>query len=127
MAKKYTRKLELITGPEQLAAEVERAGASFIGLYMAEFVESFDCFSTKDKKNQYMDYFYNDCFTGQGTKKDLQGKINTAIRIIESGLVEEAMEYVISAAGCGGEAKNTAKALLEGIASGTTSLPEFHK
>ncbi|MBQ4649272.1 MAG: hypothetical protein IJB73_01075 [Firmicutes bacterium] len=127
MAKKYTRKLEPITGLEQLAAAIEGAGASFIGMYMAEFVESFDCFDTKDKKNQYMDYFYNDCFTGQGTKKDLQGKINTAIRIIESGLVEEAMEYVISAAGCEVEAKDAARALLESLASGATALPEFHK
>ena len=94
MAKKYTRKLELITGPEQLAAAIESAGASFIGLYMAEFVESFDCFSTKDKKNQYMDYFYNCCFAGHGTKKELREKLDITIRIIESGLTAEALEYV---------------------------------
>ena len=127
MAKKYTRKLEPIKEAEQLAAAIEDAGTSFIGMYMAEFIESFECFDTKDKKNQYMDYFYNDCFTGQGTKKDLQGKINTAIRIIESGLVLEAMEYVIRADGCEDEAKNAAKALLESLASGAAVLPEFHK
>ena len=127
MAKKYTRKLEPIKEAEQLAAAIEDAGAGFIGLYMAEFIESFECFDTKDKKNQYMDYFYNDCFTGQGTKKDLQSKINTAIRIIESGLVAEAMEYVISVDGCAGEAKDAARTLLEGLASGAAVLPEFHR
>ena len=127
MAKKYTRKLEPIKEAEQLAAAVESAGAGFIGLYMAEFIESFDCFDTKDKKNQYMDYFYNDCFTGQGTKKDLQSKINTAIRIIESGLVLEAMEYVVSADDCVDEAKDATRALLENLASGATVLPEFHR
>ncbi|MBR6584093.1 MAG: hypothetical protein IKK69_00230 [Firmicutes bacterium] len=127
MAKKYTRKLEPIKEAEQLAAAIEDAGAGFIGLYMAEFIESFECFDTKDKKNQYMDYFYNDCFTGQGTKKDLQSKINTAIRIIESGLVLEAMEYVISADDCEGEAKDAARMLMENLASGAIALPEFHK
>ena len=127
MAKKYTRKLEPIKGTEQLATAIEEAGSAFIGLYLAAFIESFDCFDTKDKKNQYMDYFYNDCFTGQGTKKDLQGKINTAIRIIESGLVAEAMEYVVSADRCEDAAKDAARALLESLASGATALPEFHK
>lgn len=127
MAKKYTRKLEPIKEAEQLAAAIEDAGTSFIGMYMTEFIESFDCFDTKDKKNQYMDFFYNDCFTDQGTKKDLQGKINTAIRIIESGLVLEAMEYVISADDCAGEAKDAARALLESLESGAAVLPEFHR
>ena len=127
MAKKYTRKLEPIKEAEQLAAAIEDAGTSFIGMYMAEFIESFECFDTKDKKNQYMDYFYNDCFTGQGTKKDLQSKINTAIRIIESGLVLEAMEYVISADDCVDEAKDAARTLLEGLESGAVMLPEFHR
>ena len=127
MAKKYTRKLEPIKEVGQLAAAIEDAGAAFIGLHMAEFVESFECFDTKDKKNQYMDFFYNDCFTGQGTKKDLQSKINTAIRIIESGLVLEAMEYVVSADDCVDEAKDATRALLENLASGATVLPEFHR
>lgn len=127
MAKKYTRKLEPIKEAEQLAAAIEDAGASFIGMYMAEFIESFDCFDTKDKKNQYMDYFYNDCFTDQGTKKDLQSKINTAIRIIESGLVLEAMEYAVRADGCEDEAKNAARELLEGLENGAVGLPEFHR
>ena len=46
MAKKYTRKLEPIKEAEQLAAAIEDAGAGFIGLYMAEFIESFECFDT---------------------------------------------------------------------------------
>ena len=130
MAKKYERKFEKITGPKQLAAAVKNADAGFIGLYMAEFVESFDCFATKDKKNQYMDYFYNDHFAGCGTKKDLQEKVNTAIRIIESGLVKEAMEYVMGAcegSECEAEAKTAAKDLLESLESGAVKLPEFHK
>ena len=128
MAKKFDRKLEPITGSDQLAAAITGAGTGFIGTYMMEFVDSFDCFSTKDKKNQYMDYFYNDHFAGRGTKKDLMEKVNTAIRIIESGLVAEAMDYVMGASeGVDEEAKVAAKELLESLASGAVKLPEFHK
>ena len=127
MSKTSRRLFDPITTQAELKAEIDRAGAWFIREYIDELADNFDQFRTKELKNQYMDYFYNDCFTGQGTKKDLQGKINTAIRIIESGLVEEAMEYVTSAAGCEGEAKDAAGALLESLASGATALPEFHR
>ena len=130
MARKYIRKLEPIISPDQLETVIAGAGAGFIGTYMSEFVESFDCFATKDKKNQYMDYFYNDHFAGLGTKKELQEKVNAAIRIIESGLVKEAMEYVMGAGEsieCEAEAKTAAKELLESLVSGAVVLPEFHK
>ena len=130
MARKYTRKLEPITSSDQLEAVIAGTGAEFIGTFMMEFVDSFECFGTKDKKNQFMDYFYNDHFAGSGTKKELQEKVNAAIRIIESGLVKEAMEYVMGAcegSECGAEAKTAAKELLESLASGAVALPEFHK
>ena len=130
MARKYTRKLEPINNQSELEEVIRSAGMWFIGTFMMEFVDSFECFATKDKKNQYMDYFYNDHFAGSGTKKELQEKVNAAIRIIESGLVKEAMEYVIGAcegSECEAEAKTAAKELLESLESGAVKLPEFHK
>ena len=43
-----------------------------------------------------MDYFYNCCFAGHGTKKELREKLDITIRIIESGLTAEALEYAAS-------------------------------
>ena len=63
-------------------------------------------------------------------KKEALAKVNSALRIIESGLVKEAMEYVMGAcegSECEAEAKAAAKELLESLASGAVALPEFHK
>ena len=125
MARKYTRKLEPINNQSELEEVIRSAGMWFIGTFMMEFVDSFECFGTKDKKNQFMDYFYNDHFAGSGTKKELQEKVNAAIRIIESGLVKEAMEYVMNEAGSDG--KDGAKLLLKSLADGSVVLPRFER
>ena len=130
MARKYTRKLEPINNQSELEEVIRSAGMWFIGTFMMEFVDSFECFGTKDKKNQFMDYFYNDYAERLGTKKEALAKVNSALRIIESGLVKEAMEYVMGAcegSECEAEAKTAAKELLESLESGAVKLPEFHK
>ena len=130
MARKYTRKLEPINNQSELEEVIRSAGMWFIGTFMMEFVDSFECFATKDKKNQFMDYFYNDYAERLGTKKEALAKVNSALRIIESGLVKEAMEYVMGAcegSECEAEAKTAAKELLESLASGAVELPEFYK
>ena len=85
-----------ITNSQELKAEIDRAGAWFIREYIDELADNFDQFRTKELKNQYMDYFYNCCFAGHGTKKELREKLDITIRIIESGLTAEALRYAAS-------------------------------
>jgi len=96
MSKTTHRLFEPITGLEELRTEVDRAGKDFVRSYMDELADNFDQFRTRELKNQYLDYFYNCCFSGTDTKKDLREKVSIVIRIIESGLTAEALEYAAS-------------------------------
>ncbi len=96
MSKKSYTTLPPITSAEEMKTEIDRIGREFITEFMEELTENYDQFRTKELKNQYIDWFYNCCCAGRGTKKDLLDKINTAIRIMESGLTEAAMEYAAS-------------------------------
>lgn len=93
MTKKSYTALPPITSVEEMKAEIDRIGAVFITEFMEELTDNYDQFRTKELKNQYIDWFYNCCYAGRGTKKELLDKINTAIRIMESSLTEAAMEY----------------------------------
>ena len=96
MTKKSYTNLPPITSAEEMKTEIDRIGSDFITEFMEELTDNYDQFRTKELKNQYIDWFYNCCFAGRGTKKELLDKINTAIRIMESGLTEAAMEYAES-------------------------------
>ena len=96
MSKKSYTTLPPITSVEEMKTEIDRAGAWFFTELMEEITDNYEQFRTKELKNQYIDWFYNCCFAGRGTKKELLEKINTAIRIMESGLTETAMEYAAS-------------------------------
>ena len=96
MSKTSCRLIDPITTQAELKAEIDRAGAWFIREYIDELADNFDQFRTKELKNQYMDYFYNCCFADHGTKKELREKLDITIRIIESGLTAEALEYAAS-------------------------------
>lgn len=100
MAKKSHTTLPPITSAKEMKSEIDRAGAWFFSEFMEELSDNYEQFRTKEMKSQYIDWFYNCCFAGRGTKKELLDKINAAIRIMESGLTEAAMEYVAS---CGKE------------------------
>jgi hypothetical protein len=95
MAKKPHTTLPPITTVEELHTEIDRVGAWFFVEFMEELTDNYDQFRTKELKNQYIDYFYNCCFAGRGTKKELLDKINLAVRIMESGLTEQAVEYAL--------------------------------
>ncbi len=98
MSKTNHRLFEPITSLEELKAEVDRAGADFVRSYMDELADNFDQFRTKELKNQYLDFFYNCCFTGQNTKKEVREKLDITIRIIESDLTAEALNYAAETA-----------------------------
>ena len=96
MAKKSYSSLPPINSVEEMKTEIDRTGAWFFTEFMEELTENYDQFRTKELKNQYVDWFYNCCYAGRGTKKELLEKIDTAVRIMEAGLTAEALEYAAS-------------------------------
>ena len=96
MPKKIRRTMTPITSSEELAAEIEKAGTAFLGTFLEELLDNCEQFQTKELKNQYIDFFYNCCWDGSGTRKELTEKINAAIRIIESGMTDEILDCLIS-------------------------------
>lgn len=93
MSKSSHKLFEPITTPAELKAETDRAGRDFVREYIEELTDNFDQFRTKELKNQYLDYFYNCCFSGKCTKKELRERTDIALRIIESGMADEAVKY----------------------------------
>ena len=112
-----------------LELEINHAGAWFIGSFMVEFVDHYEEFQKKHTKEQFIDYFYNEYYRNIGTKKDLRNRVNIAIRIIESGLVSDAMHHVLatndSKIGCE-ESKINARLMLDCLKDGSSVLPEFY-
>lgn len=125
---KYEKIRKEISSYAELDRAIKSAGAWFIGSFMVEFVDEFDKLADKDKKKDFIEYFYKEYYEGIGDKKELIDKINIAIRIIESEMVEEAMKYVLDCndkkIGCD-MSKTNAILLMERLADGTSILPEF--
>ncbi len=92
------------------------AGLWWIGSFMIEFLMQQEKWSNPETKNNFVKYMHENC---GGTDKDESGtrtRVNCVIRIIESGMVEDALEMVLQAndekIGCE-ESKVNAKHTLE--------------
>ncbi len=122
------RTLKPLVGYEDMEWAIQKAGAWFIGSFMLEFVDNYEKFQDSVEKEKYIDYFYTEYDSVTNDRHQLANRINLAIRIIESGMVEDAMEYVLntndSKIGCD-ESKNNARCLLEALKSGESKLPVF--
>lgn len=107
---------------------IESAGAWFIGSFMLEFVDNYEKFQDKKTKTEHIEYFLKEYDVVMTDINQLRNRINLAIRIIESGIVESAMEYVIN---CNDnnmdceESKVNARYLLECLKNGEIILPVF--
>lgn len=122
------RTLTPLNGYEDMKWAIEKAGAWFIGSFMVEFVDSYEQFQDKNTKTKFIEYFMEeyDCVTED--MNQLRNRINLAIRIIESGMVEDAMEFVLNTnddkLGCD-ESKTNAQFMLDRLKSGESKLPVF--
>lgn len=122
------RTLKPLNGYKDMEWAIQKAGAWFIGSFMVEFVDSYEQFQNKNTKADFLSYFMKeyDCVTDD--ENQLRNRVNLAIRIIESGMVEDAMEYVINTndekLGCD-ESKTNARFMLERLKSGESKLPVF--
>ena len=108
---------------------IEKAGAWFIGSFMLEFVGNYDKFQTRKTKTEFIEYFKKE-YDVVDDIEQLRNRINLAIRIIESGMVKDAMEYVMNTndekIGCI-ESKVNAQFLLDCLENGESKLPVFDK
>ena len=122
------RTLKLLNGYKDMGWAIQKAGAWFIGSFMVEFVDSYEQFQNKNTKADFLDYFMKEYDVVTEDENQLRNRVNLAIRLIESGMVEDAMEYVLNTnddkLGCD-ESKTNAKFMLERLKSGESKLPMF--
>lgn len=122
------RTLKPLEGYRDMVWAIQKAGAWFIGSFMIEFVESYEKFQDRNSKSDFIDYFMKEYGGITEDENQLRNRINIAIRIIESGMVEDAMKYVLEAndskIGCE-ESKVNARFMLERLKLGKSKLPVF--
>lgn len=122
------RTLKPLIGYKDMEWAIQKAGAWFIGSFMVEFVDSYEKFQEKNKKAEFIEYFMKEYDVATDDDNQLRNRINLAIRLIESGMVEDAMEYVINTndekLGCD-ESKINAKFMLGRLKYGESELPMF--
>lgn len=120
--------LELLNGYSDMVDVIKSAGAWFIGSFMMEFVDNYEKLREKNTKNEFIEYFDKEYNCGWKNQHQLRVRINCAIRIIESNMIEDAMNYVLQTndgkIGCE-ESKVNAKLLLDMIHSGEQKVPKF--
>lgn len=122
------RTLKILNGYEDMKWAIEKAGAWFIGSFMVEFVDSYMEFQNKNSKTKFIEHFMEEYDVVTDDINQLRNRINLAIRIIESGMVEDAMEFVLNTndekLGCD-ESKVNAQFMLDRLKSGESKLPIF--
>lgn len=122
------RTLTPLNGYEDMKWAIEKAGAWFIGSFMVEFVDSYEQFQNKNTKSKFIEYFMEEYDAVTDDINQLRNRINLAIRIIESDMVEDAMEFVLNTnddkLGCD-ESKTNAQFMLDRLKSGESKLPVF--
>jgi len=122
------RTLKTLNGYKDMEWAIQKAGAWFIGSFMVEFVDSYEQFQNKNTKSDFLDYFMKEYDVVTDDDNQLRNRVNLAIRIIESGMVEDAMIYVLNTnddkLGCD-ESKTNAQFMLDRLKSGESKLPVF--
>lgn len=122
------RTLTPLNNYSDLQDAIKSAGAWFIGSFMMEFVDNYEKFQDKKTKTEYIEYFMKEYDVVTTDFNQLRNRINLAIRIIESGMVVDAMEYVINcndnSMDCE-ESKVNAQYLLDCLKSEESVLPVF--
>ncbi len=86
------RLLKPLNGYADMEWAIQKAGAWFIGSFMLEFVENYEKFQDTVTKEAFIDYFFKEYDVVTADRHQLANRINLAIRIIESGMVRDAME-----------------------------------
>ena len=122
------RKTVQINNDGELKEVIRTATVGFVGCFMGTIIHDFERLQDKQSKTEYIKELYRECDSWARDEYDMRNKVNILIRIVESGMVEEAMEYVLNANSRKldiPEIKEHAKLVLDGLKSGKLVLPVF--
>ena len=98
--------MEKYINDEQFERAYRSAGLWFVGEYMELFLSRINELRDDVSKNKIIEELYND---GNGFDKKISGtrtRVNSLLRIIESGRVEDALKVVISSPKIQGDYEN---------------------
>lgn len=100
-------------------------GLSYVGSFMGEFLDHREVWSNPDSKEKFIAYMYNSYDAWDNDVSGTRTRVNCIIRIIESNMVEDALDLVLKAnenkIGCL-ESKLNARFVLDGLKNGTYTL-----
>lgn len=97
------------------------AGWWYVGSFMSEFMDNREKWQNPDTKGRFVTYMYNNYGASDSDISGTRTRVNCVIRIIESAMVEEALNFVLRAderkLGCA-QSKINARETLEDIKNG---------
>ena len=118
----------LLKNESELREVIRTATVGFVGCFMGCIIHDFEKLQHKRSKTEYILEFCKECDSWARDEYDMRNKINVLIRIIESDMVVQAMEYVLKA-NCRKldipEIKENAKLVLTHLETGKLKLPVF--
>lgn len=122
------RKTVLLRNESELKEVIRTATVGFVGCFMGCIIHDFEKLQDKQSKTEYIKELFKECDSWAKDEYDMRNKINIIIRIIESDMVVQAMEYVLKANSRKldvPEIKENAKLVLEHLESGKLKVPIF--
>lgn len=120
----------LLKNDDDLKDVIRTATVGFVGCFMGCIIHDFEKLQDKASKTEYIRELYKECDSWARDEYDMRNKVNILIRIIESNMVEQAMEYVLSANSRKldiPDIKENARLVLEYLESGKLILPTFEE
>lgn len=118
----------LLRNDSELKEVIRTATVGFVGCFMGCIIHDFEKLKDKQSKTAYIKELYKECDSWARDEYDMRNKINVIIRIIESDMVVQAMEYVLKANSRKleiPEIKENAKLVLEHLEIGKLKMPIF--
>ena len=118
----------LLKNDDDLKDVIRTATVGFVGCFMGCIIHDFEKLQDKASKTAYIRELYKECDSWARDEYDMRNKVNILIRIIESNMVEQAMEYVLSANNRKldiPDIKENARLVLKYLESGKLILPTF--
>lgn len=112
----------------ELKEIIRSAGAWFIGAFIIEVIDNYEKTRKSKTKREFIDSFHEE-YCQWIESKQLRDRINCLIRIIESNMVVDALEYITDIANADkidcDEAIENARILLNQIKNQEVILPLF--
>lgn len=122
------RTTELLKNDDDLKDVIRTATVGFVGCFMGCIIHDFEKLQDKASKTAYIRELYKECDSWARDEYDMRNKVNVLLRIIESNMVGQAMEYVLRANNRKldiPDIKENARLVLEHLESGKLILPTF--